>query len=249
MHSLLELITKFVYPNQVTICLNSKFDKRQFDIEKSSEFDNMSEFEQPNFNSMLKMASLFCDKKVPDHDNGTYDENIDVYKFLRATAPWQFQQLIWKNSRKAGCKTDVLTSEGICQSYNAIDANMIFRKDIVDPTFIEQYQDQIEDRSPKFWSFEKGYVANRFNNYPLRSLDKGKDSGIAVTLTASTDFPAIYDTSCRKNSLSYKIALHHPMEVSNGDFFLVPFNKSVSFYVKPKITKTAKSLETYDSVV
>jgi hypothetical protein len=55
---------------------------------------------------------------------------------------------------------------------------------------------------------------------------------------------------CRKSPQSIKITLHHPAEVLHENSFIeVPFNKSVSVVVKPKITRTSESLKSYDPKV
>jgi hypothetical protein len=204
---------------------------------------------------LLKTISMICDKEIIESHRLRDEENVfdtNMFEFLKTNAPLEEQQLRFQGADNFAGQADILTKEGVCRSYNIIDEKVIFRNDTVDPQFLKQYKNQGNDYRnlyPQFWSLEGGYVPNRIDNYPYRSFDKGKDSGFSITLSIPENFSRFYDTSCRSNSLSYKIAVHHPMEVANGDFFLVPFNKSVSFYVKPKITKTAESLESYDSGV
>jgi hypothetical protein len=145
-----------------------------------------------------------------------------------------------------------LTQEGICKSYNVLNANLIFRNETVDPEFLAQYQSKESGTNPHFWSIEEGYVPDKIDNYPLRAYDNGQNSGFTIHVKDSIEDEIIQnmDTTCRRNPTNLKIALHHPAEVVDSKKFVdVPFNKSMKYFVKPKISKISENLKSYDPSV
>jgi hypothetical protein len=149
--------------------------------------------------------------------------------------------------------------DGKCMTFNPISAKLIFRNDTVDPMFLDRFQQSRfrkgSSKDPQSWSIETGYTPNRMQYYPLKSLRKGMEAGLRVELEFFTNtnddlMVKSVDPPCRKEPLNIKIALHHPAEVAlKSSFISVPFNKSVSMMVKPKITKTSDSLKSYDPEV
>jgi hypothetical protein len=103
---------------------------------------------------------------------------------------------------------------------------------------------------PQSWSIETGYTSDGMQFYPLKSLNSGAESGFGVALATNLllkDLVESIDRECRYNPEHIKIALHHPAEVAlKTSFILMPFLKSVSMMVKPKITTTSDSLRSYD---
>ncbi len=78
--------------------------------------------------------------------------------------------LAWKKSTDPRT-LQILTDDGLCETFNAIDANLIFRNDTVDPKFIEQYQSekQKEGNDPVLWNMEEGYQPG-VSNYPIQII-------------------------------------------------------------------------------
>jgi hypothetical protein len=152
--------------------------------------------------------------------------------------------------RKEAFYSNTLTEEGVCRTINPINAKLIFRQESVDSKFLTEYQFESHSIDPHFWSMEEGYTKNKIDNYPLRVYDKGKTNGFNLYVKIPGSTLENVDKICRKNPLGVKIALHHPAEVlSSKDFFTVPFNKSVTFTVEPRITKTSDDLKQYDPSV
>jgi hypothetical protein len=145
----------------------------------------------------------------------------------------------------------LLTDDGFCKTFNAIDANFIFRNDTVDSKFIEEYQSEMEKEGndPVLWSMEEGYQQG-INNYPYRSFDENADS-LHVKVELNGKSLKRLQTFCNKNPRSFKLIFNHPAEVPrvSSNRLLIPFNRSVVILLNPKITKTSDSLKSYDPSV
>jgi hypothetical protein len=199
---------------------------------------------------MLEIASMICDKNVAEKLNHTpILADVDMRKFLGDTMLVDVN-FFMGNVKKETFYSNTLTEEGVCRTINPINAKEIFREDRVDPIFLTQYQFESFDIDPKFWSMEEGYAENEIENYPLRTYDSGKANGFNLYVKIDKNTLKSIDITCRLNPLGMKIALHHPAEVlSSKNFFTVPYNKSVTFTVKPQITKTSDDLKKYDPSV
>jgi hypothetical protein len=193
---------------------------------------------------------MICDKNVAEKLNHTpILTDIDMKKFLGDTMLVDIYFMVG-NVQKKTFFSNTLTEEGVCRTVNPISAKEIFRQETVDPKFLSQYQFESYDIHPKFWSLEGGYTRNKIDNYPLRVYDGGKINGFNLYVKIPESTLENIDTTCQPNPLAVKIALHHPSEVlSPKHFFTVPYNKSVTFTVKPQITKTSDDLMKYDPLV
>ncbi len=193
---------------------------------------------------------MICDKSVAEKLNHTpILSDIDIKKFLGDTLLLDIY-FLEGTVQKQTFYSNTLTEQGVCRTVNPINAKLIFREDTVDPKFLTQYQFESYDIDPKFWSMEEGYAENEIENYPLRSYDSGKTNGFNLYVKIDKSRLENIDTTCQLNPFRVKIALHHPAEVlSSKSFFTVPYNKSVTFTVKPQITRTSDDLKSYDSSV
>ncbi len=154
----------------------------------------------------------------------------------------------WRNSQTEDFYSMAVMEDGMCMTFNQISANSIFRNDTVDPKFLRQFRSDSANLEPQSWSIGTAYSSDGIHFYPLKSLNSGAESGFAVELTAKhlKDLEESTDRQCRSNPDFIKIALHHPAEVAlKTSFIKMPFRKSVSMMVKPKITKTSDSLKSY----
>lgn len=191
---------------------------------------------------------MLCDEEfLEDLDHTPLDVEIDITEYL--TSSLHFANFYWRNEQDFLSWTLVLTEEGHCSRYNTLESTSIFRNETVDSAFLKQYNKFSEDLSPKLWSMEEGYQVGGIKNYPQRAFDIGPDNGLTAVVGFYVEEREYIDTFCRKNSLSYKVGLHHPADVAAKNYIQVPINKSVSIIIKPKITKTADSLRSYDPSV
>jgi hypothetical protein len=157
----------------------------------------------------------------------------------------------WRGSYTDKYYSVFLMEDGLCMTFNQISADLIFRNDTLDPMFLHQNSKGSPMMEPQSWSIETGYTSDGMQFYPLKSLTA--ESGFEVDIGTGyrlEDFHMDIDRHCRLNPEYMKIALHHPAEFAlKTSFIKMPFNKSVSMMVKPKITTTSDSLRSYDPEV
>jgi hypothetical protein len=199
----------------------------------------------------LEMASYVCDKNIMRELNHTpliNDKELNIAEFLYIHSFYHHQVSEWCESDANQYYSYNLKQNGMCTTYNSIKADMIFRTETVDPAFLKEYEIKSLKTLPQLWSMEEGYTKNSMKNYPLRSFDKGLENGLEISLQSQKWSLSNVDTLCESRPRNVKIALHHPAEIisNQNNYFEVPFNKSVSIIVKPKITRTSESLESYD---
>jgi hypothetical protein len=199
---------------------------------------------------MLEISSMICDKTIHDkvnHTPITIETNLPERLGDEILLDIYF---VFGNELIKAHFSNTFNEEGVCRTFNSIDAKLIFRNDSVDPKFLAQYQLKAREVEQKYWSIEKGYESNEIKSYPLRAFDIGKSGGFNFYVKIHESTLENMDTACRVNPLDVKIAVHHPAEViSSKNFFLVPTNKSVSFVVNPKITRTSESLSSFGPAV
>jgi hypothetical protein len=199
---------------------------------------------------MLEISSMICDKNIHEklnHTPSTIETNVPERLGDEILLDIYF---VFGNELIKIYYSNTLNNEGVCRTFNSIDAKLIFRNDTVDPKFLAQYQLRACEVEPNFWDIEKGYESNKIGSYPLRAFDIGKSGGFNFYVKIHESTLENMDTTCRVNPLDVKIAVHHPAEVtSSKNFFLVPHNKSVSFVINPKITKTSESLSSFGPAV
>lgn len=200
----------------------------------------------------METISTVCDKTVYSQLNHTpLFEKLNVGEFLSKRALLLMNGL-WCTFDTSGYYAAVtLTEDGICMTFNPISAGLFFRNETVDPKFLAEYHLATWSIEPRFWTMDEGYDSSRieFDNYPLRVFDKNKDNGYTIYISAAEGVIQNVDPVCRRNPMNIKIALHHPAEVITKKFYLIPFNKSVTFLVKPQIKKTSEGLRLYDPSV
>jgi hypothetical protein len=199
---------------------------------------------------MLEISSMICDGNIHDrlnHTPITIETNVPERLGDEVLLDIYF---VFGNELIKTYFSNTLNEEGVCRTINSIDAKVIFRSDSVDPKFLAQYRLKARGVEPNFWDIQKGYESNEIKSYPLRAFDIGKSGGFNFYVKIHESTLENMDTSCRVNPLDVKIAVHHPAEVvSSKNFFLAPTNKSVSFVVSPKLTKTSESLSSYGPAV
>jgi hypothetical protein len=199
------------------------------------------------------MASYICEKHISEDLNHTplLNHDFDFAEFLHTNLIYFDAPSHWFNVQSNYFYSIKLTEDGLCYTYNPVKATSIFRKDTVDPAFIEQYESKKFGIDTKNWDMENGYTLKKMKNYPLRASDKGAQNGLKVRGRIYNIDLADVDTVCRKDTLDMKVAVHHPAEVvsNKNNFVNVPFNKSFTFLVRPSITRSSESLRSYDPTV
>jgi hypothetical protein len=200
----------------------------------------------------LETASYFCDKNISEElYHNPFINEIDVYKFLTEKKLELTSQIFWLDVRSFQYRSYHYNERGFCGTFNPINAYKIFRNDTVDPEFLKLYQVENTDIDPHFWDVESGYEPNKIKYYPLRTLDGGTENGLTVYFNIFNDTIANIDPLCWKDPQVTTIALHHPADAisDSQNFVSVPFNKSLTVFVKPIITRTSEELKSYDPSV
>jgi hypothetical protein len=198
----------------------------------------------------LELASYVCgdtfgQKVTMSHPPLIND--VDLFEFMLKNGLDRRFQNEWQGSWTDKYYSIFLLEDGICMTFNQISADLIFRNETVDPKFLQQFRSGASKMKPQSWSIETGYIPDGTHFFPLKSLNNGAESGFAAIII---NINKEIDRHCRHNPEYIKIALHHPAEVAlKANFIKMPFNKSVSMMVKPKITKTSDSLKSYDPEV
>lgn len=178
-------------------------------------------------------------------------KKLDLNKFISTHGSSVSYYTSWCNYRSEANFAYSYTEDGPCMVLNPLNANVFFRNDTVDPSFLSDYMNVNYGTDPFFWDIETGYTRNILETYPLRSFDKGKNNGFKVFVTVGKkNLKGGMNQDCREDVQTISIGLHHPAEVSfNSDFVKVQFNKSITLLVKPKITTTSENLRAYDPSV
>jgi hypothetical protein len=202
----------------------------------------------------LEMASYVCDQNIMrelNHMPLINDKELNIAEFLDTEGFYSYHVNEWCENDANQYYSFNLKQNGLCTTYNSIKADMIFRTEKVDPAFLTEYEIRSFNTMPLLWSIEDGYTKNSMKNYPLRSFDKGLENGLKISLQTEKWFLNNVDTLCQSRPRNVQITLHHPAEISSNQnsYFEMPFNKSVTIIVKPKITRTSESLKSYDPKV
>jgi hypothetical protein len=193
----------------------------------------------------MEAASMLCEENFVEIRHKKPCGELAVYQLLKENGFNYNKNFEWRSQEDLRT-TVTLTEDGFCETFNAIDANLIFRNDTVDPKFIEEYQEKHGDIRPVFWSMEEGYTSNN-DNYPYRVFDsKSKALKFRPSIPQKKFYRDI-EQGCNGISENFKIIVSHPAEVPRTTTnIMAPFNKSVVVLVNPKVTRTSENLKSVD---
>ncbi|XP_073819616.1 pickpocket protein 28-like [Musca autumnalis] len=141
------------------------------------------------------------------------------------------------------------TEEGLCFTFNGLNASDLYREDTV------QYQDiEIENthndsyflRRKLSWSLEEGYAPDTdlHNSYPARVLNSGIKAGISAVLT---NYKGDIDYGCRVFDQGYKLVIHSPNDVPqvSRHFLHIPMSEATTIAVLPNMMTTSEGIAKY----
>ncbi|KAF2903795.1 hypothetical protein ILUMI_02372 [Ignelater luminosus] len=238
-------IWKIPFP-AVTICSEIKAKKSRFNYTdiyiKKKKGEPITAKEEQEFEYM----SLICDtpKELLNTNLTTSDQR--AMDFLMEVAP-DFDKMMfrvsWRGKRYKNITdlfTPILTSEGLCYTFNIMDRSEIFT-DIV-----TNYRDSFSTFGKvSKYSIQSGYDPDAtLDSYPRRSFIASIFGGLRVLLSIPRED---IDYACIDAMQGFKVILHHPSEVPRGKlkYFRVPLDHSVTVAVKPNMMTTAKELSDY----
>ncbi|XP_055382467.1 pickpocket protein 28-like [Condylostylus longicornis] len=258
----------------VTVCPETKARRSVFNFTDvyykiAYEMGNVTENEE----YYMKAISQICDTHLfenfgygPEHANAS-----SILEALESSKP-KFNETYfvckWRN--RLGCSDmffKVLTEEGICYSFNTLDAEDIYRTEETDHDLFLQYEQQVDNYAiglkeegidvpselqnitkrnlSTIWNLEDGYGPNAGSEaFPERVLGAGARAGLFLVLNG---FKQDYDQICRGPVQGFKILLHTPGEIPqvSKQYFRIPFNQEVLISIKPKIITTSDGLKHY----
>lgn len=176
-------------------------------------------------------------------------ENITDYKcteYLREMAPTAEEILFfckWRNTPDtcADLFTDMLTEEGFCYTFNALNSSDIYRETAMHDGFFFHTHNKTSD----FWTLENGYTPEAsLTPFPVRVLGAGARAGLFILLRL---YEYDLDYICRGPVQGFKILLHTPGEIPqvSKQYFRVPLNQEVVVSVKPNMITTSEGLRGY----
>ncbi|XP_054725313.1 pickpocket protein 28 [Anastrepha obliqua] len=144
--------------------------------------------------------------------------------------------------------TRTYTEEGICYTFNGLNATDIYRENTV------QYQrmgfqnfskHNIILKRPLKWSLQDGYTPDSgIKSYPARVLGAGARAGLFIALQS---FRQEVDYVCRGPIQGFKVSLHSPDDVPlvSNQFVRIPMSKEVLIAVKPNMITTSSGIADY----
>jgi acid-sensing ion channel, other len=141
-----------------------------------------------------------------------------------------------------GLLTQTLTDEGICYTFNGLNAHDLLKTVAIH----SKYRFSDHDEPGGGWTIDRGYE-NYSIYYPVHSFNAY--NRLAMTFLMLTHIRKT-DSSCSKTQ-GFKISVHSPAEIprmSNG-FISVPTERYVTMIVKPRLVNTSDDLRTYASEI
>lgn len=146
----------------------------------------------PNFEEFIVNATLDSNKIIDMIWSTSYDINESLFRcFSQEEIPFNCAEKYRK----------VLTSEGYCFTFNALDYNAIFNDNVLHEDF-----DCYKNGTDSTWSPTDGYATTNVHEYPLRIL--GTSVGFDVAM--------IVDRNDNNMSDAIRVAFHLPNEIVSG---------------------------------
>ncbi|XP_077285587.1 pickpocket protein 28-like isoform X2 [Arctopsyche grandis] len=227
----------------ITICSETKARQSIYNFTEiyHRDYDNLTEQEILDYEAI----SLVCENHLLQTGNKFTDhKTIDL---LKNVAP-QFEEMMWHckwKSKIENCSkifSPVMTEEGLCFSFNMLDAEELFRKEMMH----KEYHYLDHGRKSEGWTLDRGYPKNLpLDTYPVRGTGSGAKAGLVILLRA---YNYDLDYLCRGPVQGFKILLHSPTEVPrvSQQYFRVPLSQEVIAAIKPNMMTTSEGLKDYD---
>lgn len=132
---------------------------------------------------------------------------------------------------------EVLTEDGICQTFNMLDQKDLYRK-VMAPSLKLPYHHKRSN-----WTMF-GYDTLKVETYPHRILGAGYKAGLLMLIaTRKSDI----NYSCKSPIDGYRMSLHTPGDFPrpSTQFYSIPLNALTLVSVKLRVMSTANALESY----
>ncbi|XP_001849212.2 pickpocket protein 28 [Culex quinquefasciatus] len=220
----------------VTICPQTKTKVEYMNItELYLEMYNGLELSEQQ-HRMLRVLMHVCPYMVAWYEaHGALNEYcVPIMKAMALSLDDVFATCKWRNE-ELPCEslfTQSLTDNGICYTFNAVDAYQLYR------TYNLHYDYDYSDayNYSGDWTLQDGYrFAEDLDSYPYRTCGTGTSSGLYVVLKTRK----IDDQSLCNGPLSgFKVVLHSPDDVPllNTYFYRLPLTSVLKLSVEPTLT-------------
>lgn len=168
---------------------------------------------------------------------------IQILKYMSIPFKEMFGGCQYRNYRVdcAQYFTESITDSGVCYTFNAIDAEQLFRMEnlqqdyLYSTSYLNSYN----------WTLEDGYLDEfELRTYPLRPIGGGFISGLIVVLNT---VKADEDFFCEGPVIGYKIGIHSPDEMPSvqNKFYRLSHQNVLSLTLKPELTYISQKVKKY----
>lgn len=232
----------------VTVCMDSKSKQRMLNYT-----DVYYKLKDPTHKAnitngilhLTESVAQICHTKSPEildlGDDVTYRDLYDDLKHVSPTLGETITNCEWKTN-KTKCRPlfkETLTDEGICFTFNILNASEIYREENLAKNFTSRLTQEL---SSQYWSPNHipEYISENLI-YPRRVLSASEGLTLNLGLyTNDTDF------LCGGPVQSFKILLHTAGEVPQLSkyYYRVPLDHDIVMSVRPNIMQTSETLLT-----
>lgn len=229
----------------VTICSENKATGNEIDLAMvlGDDRGNFTDEE------ILKLKALYqvCDFSDNDRLNlilNQSESRSDVLSTLdELTSPLveMFDRCRYGSQKLSKCEklfSKVITDEGICYTFNMLDASDLFEEKM-DSSLRYPVVGQKSQ-----WFLDKDYESEKLKVYPRRVIGYGDKSGLAVELKIKK---SELNPGCKRGIRGFRLSLHTPVErpQMSKQFFSIPFQQQTTLLVKPKMIYSSKDILDY----
>lgn len=231
----------------VTICPEAKISSSCLNytgILKARKGNTTVEYEI-NQNVMFDYMAALCRQENHQGASSSMPQTIEYAEFFDECKAVKLENsyCAWMGKMK-NCSeilTPILTSQGLCYSFNMYDVRDIY----TDLNTMKYYDKQSNRRQD--WDPEKGFsdATDLRNMYPKRAILNGAKSALVVVLL--TDREDI-NYACRDFSIQgMRVSLHNPASIPRlGQvFFSVGLDRLTTVAVLPTVTSTSDKIREY----
>ncbi|KAJ3617445.1 hypothetical protein MTP99_007162 [Tenebrio molitor] len=234
----------------VTICPESKTDRRQFNYHDNRiKFENkkpMTDYEQRSYEYIFSICDHLDISQQTNYFKERYFDQDFYNTVSNLSVTWSKMAIgcKWKNS-VLDCSqlfTRVFIDEGVCYSFNILHRNHIFKNvtSLPDGTF-ETFD------TNNNWKIESGYPdRDILGTYPKRVYTSGADHSLKIYLLEnSTNF----DFDCKSSLQGFRVIIHNPLIVpqASRNYFRLSPDCSAIAAVMPTLIHTAPDVVRFNA--
>lgn len=224
----------------ITICPESKTDANKFNltrvVQTLGNFDELSDQEEAGFDALSQVCDLLM------HGNfETERNNVETLRELQNDFADHSETFILNvaSSFKEHFQ-EVVTSEGICYTFNMLDYKNMYKKEMADNLQYPRHENKAE------WS-PFGYTTKNPDAYPTRVLGSGRKAGVIVKLKMRK---RDVNYACKAGVNGYRLSLHSPDEFPRPEyhFHRIPFDTETTIAITPRVMSTSDNLKPYKPI-